>query len=127
MYKPAGHTSVAPYLIVDDANVTLDFVRRVFDAEPSFVHRNPKNDIVHAEFRIDDTVVMVGQMAGGPNANVHVYVPDVDQSFRRAIEAGGVAAQDVMEKGDGDRRGGVRDPSGTTWWLATMISDTRPR
>lgn len=127
MYKPAGYTSVSPYLIVDDANVTLDFVKRVFDAEPSFMHRNEKGGIVHAEFRVDDTIVMVGQSAGGPDVNIHVYVPDVDQSFRRAVEAGGSVVQEIMEKGDGDRRGGVRDPSGTTWWLATMIKDPRLR
>lgn len=120
-YKPEGHTSVAPYLIVDDAENTLAFVQAVFDSEPIFVVRGPGGGIVHAEFRIDDTVVMCGESRGAPSANVHVYLPDVDDAFARALEAGGTMAQGVAEKGDGDRRGGVTDPSGTTWWLSTQI------
>lgn len=123
MYKPAGHNSVSPYLIVDDATVTLGFVKRVFGSEPTLVHRRGDGAIAHAEFRIDDTVVMVGQSPNGPDINVHVYVPDVDASFRLAVEAGGAVVQEVAEKGDGDRRGGVRDPSGTTWWLATTVAE----
>lgn len=123
-YKPAGFTSVAPYLIVADAAATLDFIERVFGAAPGFVHRDDAGEIVHAEVRIDDTVVMCGQAATAQPAHVHVYVPDADAAVQRAIDAGATMVQAVGEKGDGDRRGGVADPSGTTWWLATM---TKPR
>lgn len=121
-YKPEGHTSVSPYLIVDNAEKTLAFVRAVFGSEAIFVHRDSGGRTVHVEFRIDDTVVMCGESPGGPAANVHVYVPDVDGAFARAVEAGGSVAQEVSEQGDGDRRGGVTDPSGTTWWLSTQIT-----
>lgn len=60
-------------------------------------------------------------MEGGPDTHVHVYVPDVDAAFRRAIEAGGTVVQEPMEKGDGDRRGGISDPGGTIWWLSTQL------
>lgn len=118
-YKPDGHTSVSPYVIVDDAQGALDFIEAVFDVEPLLIHRQDDGTIMHAEARIDDSVVMVGQMTDAPDAHVHVYVPDVDATFARAIEAGGSAIQKVETKPDGDRRGGVRDPQGTTWWLAT--------
>jgi len=118
-YKPAGHPSVSPYLVVDDAEAALEFIRRVFGAEPSLVHRTDAGAIGHAEVRIDDSVVMLGQMAGGPKAHLHVYVADVDATFQRAVEAGGQVVQAVMEKGDGDRRGSIADACGTTWWLAT--------
>ncbi|MFT3974589.1 MAG: VOC family protein [Amaricoccus sp.] len=120
-YKPEGHTSVAPYLIVPDAEATLAFVRAVFAAEPIFLKRADDGTIQHAEVRIDDTVVMCGQYPGVPPAHVHVYLPDVDAAFARAIDAGGTVEQPVAEKGDGDRRGGVADPNGTVWWLATEI------
>jgi len=121
-YKPEGHTSVAPYLIVPDAEATLAFVRAVFGAEPIFLVRNDDGAIMHAEFRIDDTVVMCGQSRGVPPSHVHVYLPDVDAAFDRALAAGGKVEQEIAEKGDGDRRGGVADPNGTVWWLSTQIS-----
>lgn len=121
MYKPTDYTSLAPYLIVDDASATLAFVHRVFGADPLFVHRDDHGRIAHAEVRIDDTVLMLGQMPDGPDAHLHVYVPDVDASFALALAAGGQSVQAPEEKGDGDRRGGVRAPDGTTWWLSTAL------
>lgn len=116
-YKPAGYTSVAPYLIVDDAEVTLAFVTSVFSAEQLRVTRTADGRIAHAEARINDTVVMVGQMPDGPDAHVHVYTADADAAMARALAAGGVLVEPVTLKDDGDRRGGVRDGNGTTWWL----------
>lgn len=125
-YKPAGYTSAAPYLIVADAEALLGFLRAVFGAEPRFLHRRDDGSIAHAEVRIDDTVVMCGQAEGVPPAHVHVYLADVDAAFARALAAGGSEVQPVAEKGDGDRRGGVADPSGTVWWLSTQISPRNP-
>lgn len=120
MYKPAGHSSLSPYLIVEDAQVTLDFIKAVFGADPEMVHHMPDGSIGHAEVRIDDTILMVGQMQGGATgAHIHVYVPDVDASFEKARAAGGKVVQEPVKKDDPDRRGGVTDPSGITWWLAT--------
>ncbi|MGB3337232.1 MAG: VOC family protein [Devosia sp.] len=120
MYKPAGHNSLSPYLIVDDAQVTLDFIKAVFGVEPEMIHRTGDGGIGHAEIRIDDTIVMVGQMPGGATgAHVHVYVPDVDDSFARARDAGGKVVQEPVQKADPDKRGGITDKSGITWWLAT--------
>lgn len=123
MYKPAGHTSVSPYLLVDNCEAALAFIRRVFGVDPLFIHRDDGGAIAHAEVRIDDTVVMMGQMPAGPDAHVHVYVADVDEVFARAVDSGGTVVQPPMEKGDGDRRGGVADPTGTTWWLSTTLKE----
>lgn len=121
MYKPDGYTSVSPYLILDDCEAALAFIKSVFGSDPLFIFRGDGDAIAHAEVRIDDTVVMMGQMSGGPGAHVHVYVPDVDAVFAKAVAAGGQVVQPLMEKGDGDRRGGVADPTGTTWWLSTQM------
>lgn len=116
-YKPDGYTSAAPYLIVADAAATLDFTATVFGAEALRVIRGDDGALKHAELRIDDTVVMVGQMGGGPAAHVHVDVDDPDAAFGRALAAGATPVQAVAVQDDGDRRGGVRDANGTTWWL----------
>lgn len=121
-YKPKGYNSLSPYLIVADAQAALAFIRAVFGAEPLFIHRRDDGGIAHVEVRIDDTVLMLGQSEGGTPAHLHVYVPDVDAYYARALAAGGAAVQAPMEKGDGDRRGGVADPSGTIWWFSTQIT-----
>lgn len=117
-YKPEGYTSVAPYLIVADAEATLAFLKAVFGCDPLRIHRRESGEVMHAEVCIDDTVVMLGQMPDGPAAHVHVYVKDVDAAFERACQARGTVVQPLERKDDGDRRGGVCDSNGTTWWLA---------
>ncbi|MCI5075204.1 VOC family protein [Oricola sp.] len=117
-YKPTGYTSAAPYLIVPDARKTLDFLKAVFGAEDLRLHRRDDGSVMHAEARIDDTVVMMGEMADGPKTNVHVYCADVEEAFQRALEAGGTVVQPLELKPDGDRRGGIDDGNNTVWWLA---------
>lgn len=119
-YKPEGYTSLAPYLLVESAERTLAFLSEVFGAQRLRVMRRDDGAIAHAEARVDDTVVMMGEMAGAPPANVHVYVADVDAAFARALRAGGVSVEDPADRDDGDRRGGVRDADGTVWWIATQ-------
>jgi PhnB protein len=125
-HKPQGYTSVAPYLVVAGAQRVLDFVKQVFGAVPLRRFDMPDGTVMHAEVRIDDTVVMLGD--AGPEwppipAFLHVYVPDVDAVYGRALEAGGVSVQVPVQKpGDPDKRGGVKDPAGNTWWISTQVA-----
>ena len=123
-HKPAGYNSVSPYLIVAGAAGTIDFLARVFGAEELRRFADAEGRVVHAEVRIDDTVVMIadGVEAWPPVAShVHVYVPDVDAAYRRALDAGAESVQEPVKKEDEDRRGGVKDAGGTTWWIATRV------
>lgn len=123
-YKPSGYPSVAPYLIVDGAAATIDFLIGALDAVSIRQFAAPDGRIMHAEVRIDDTVVMVADSAPGwpaMAAHVHVYVKDVDTTYRRALAAGATSVQEPVKKEDEDKRGGVRDSGGTTWWIATRI------
>ena len=54
-------------------------------------------------------------------SHVHVYVPDVDATYRRALDAGAVSVQAPVKKDDADKRGGVKDSGGTTWWIASKV------
>ena len=123
-YKPDGYTSVSPYLIVDGASATIDFLRRVFAADEIRRFADPAGKVMHAEVRIDDTVVMIADGADGwppVPSHVHVYVRDVDETYRRALEAGATSVQEPVKKEDPDKRGGVKDAGGTTWWIGTKI------
>ncbi len=107
-HKPEDYSTVSPYLVVDGAAATIDFLTEVFDAVE--LRRFPDEDgrLMHAEVRIDDTVVMladsVEEWPPFPS-HVHVYVRDVDATYRRALEAG-VGPGAGPEGGRGPARGG---------------------
>ncbi len=123
-WRPDGYTQLSPYLVVEGADRLLAFLERVFGADALRRFEDDDGGIVHAEARIGDTVIMVADAVEGwppVSAHVHVYVPDADAVYAAALEAGAESLQTpVRRNGDPDRRGGFRDPSGTTWWVATQ-------
>lgn len=123
-YKPEGYTSVAPYLLVNGAAATVDFLVAVFDAERLRTVPGEDGRLRHAEVRIDDTVLMLADAVEGWEAvptHVHIYVPDVDATYQRALEAGAISVQEPVQKDDEDKRGGFTDAGGTTWWVGTQV------
>lgn len=123
-YKPEGYNSASPYLIVDGADRTIQFLKEVFGAVE--LRRFPADNgkLMHAEVRIDDSVVMLADPAPSwpaMTSHVHVYVSDVDGVYRRALQAGAVSVQEPVKKEDEDKRGGVKDAGGTTWWISTRV------
>jgi len=123
-YKPGDSSTVSPYLIVDGANKTIEFLKEVFGAVEVRRYPAAEGKLRHAEVRIDDSVVMIADGAPGwppIHAHVHIYVPDVDATYRRSLDAGAVSVQESVKKEDEDKRGGVKDAGGTTWWIATKM------
>jgi PhnB protein len=121
-YKPEGYSTVSPYLIVDGAARTIDFLAKVFGAVTLREVPGNTGRLLHAEVRIDDTVIMLTDGAEGwppTPSHVHVYVADVDDTYDRALAAGATSVQEPMKQGDENKRGGVKDLGGTTWWIAT--------
>lgn len=95
----------------------------MFDAERLRTVPGDNGRLRHAEVRIDDTVLMLADAVEGWDAvpaHVHIYVPDVDDTYRRALEAGATGVQEPVRKDDEDKRGGFRDAGGTTWWVGTQ-------
>lgn len=123
-YKPDGYNSASPYLIVNDAEAAIEFLKHVFSGTELRRHDRPDGRIAHAEVRIDDTVIMLGEAVDGWPAQpsqIHVYVADVDAAYQRALEAGAESIQAPEKRDDPDRRSGVKDPEGNSWWIATMV------
>ncbi|WP_133501704.1 VOC family protein [Cognatilysobacter terrigena] len=119
-HRPAGHPAVAPYLVVRDAAAQIAFLVDVFGAVERLRHATPEGGIRHAEVAIEESVVMVGERADAAFANsLHVYVPDVDAVYARAIAAGATGLAAPRDLPYGDRSAGVGDPQGTVWWLGT--------
>jgi len=123
---PEGYHSVTPYLTVDDPGKLIDFLKQSFSAEETVRMERPDGSIGHAEVRIGDSVVMIGGASEQWNAmpgGIYLYVDDVDAACGRAIEAGAESVQEVTDQFYGDRQGGVRDPLGNVWWIATHVED----
>ena len=124
-YKPTDYNTVSPYLVVDGAAATIDFLVQVFGATEVRRFSDDAGRVIHAEVRLDDTIIMVADPVppGWPAVacHVHVYVPDVDQTYRQALAAGATSVQEPVKKDDADKRGGVMDAGGTTWWIATKV------
>lgn len=122
-HKPEGYPALSPYLIVPDAQAVIDFLATTFGATTLRRFDREDGSVMHAELRIDDSVVMLGQPEEGMSlapCHVHVYVPDVDATYAKALDNGAASVQPPTKADDPDRRGGVRGPGGNTWWISTQ-------
>lgn len=127
--RPDGFHTVTPYLVVDGAARVIDFATAAFDAQEVLRLDAPGGRIGHAELRIGDSLVMLGDAHGEHQpmqAMLHLYVDDVDATYQRALAAGATAVQAPVDQFYGDRSGGVRDACGNLWWIATHIEDVPP-
>ncbi|HTS66105.1 MAG TPA: VOC family protein [Candidatus Acidoferrales bacterium] len=123
---PEGYHTVTPYLVVERAAETIEFMKRAFGAKLLFQTTKPDGSIGHSELRIGDSMVMLGsagdQWRAMP-AMIYLYVEDVDAVYSKAIEAGAEAIMPLKDQYYGDRSGGVKDVSGNYWWIATHKED----
>jgi uncharacterized glyoxalase superfamily protein PhnB len=123
-YKPEGHNAVSPYLLVASVGAQLRFLEAAFGAATLRVTELPDGTVKHAEVRIDDSVVMMGERPDGRGpmpCSTHVYVPDVDATYRAALDAGAMPVSEPKDQPYGDRTAGVRDPEGNIWWVGARI------
>lgn len=123
---PDGFHALTPYLIVPGAGRLIEFLKRAFGAEEVFRSDRPDGTIGHAQVKIGDSMLEMGE-AGGQwqptPCSLHLYVPDSDATYRRALEAGATSLSEPVEKFYGDREAAVRDPSGNQWFIATHVED----
>ncbi len=116
---------VEPYLPVKGATRLLDFLQRAFAAEEISRHTRPDGTVAHAEVRIGDSIVGIGdstELKPAPTA-LHLYVPDADALYERALRAGATSTQEPADQHYGDREAGVQDPFGNQWYIATHKGD----
>lgn len=107
----------------------MDFLKRVFGAEEKYLMRGPEGIIMHGEVRIGESVIMLAdacEKAIPRPAMLHVYVPDVDAAYQRALEAGAVSEREPADQFYGDRSAGVTDFFGNSWNMATPVEDITP-
>jgi PhnB protein len=128
---PDGYHSVTPYLTVQGAAKVIEFLKQAFGAEiASEPFKRPDGTIMHAEVKIADSRVMISEeseMAKATPSTLYLYVPNVDSVYQQAVKAGGKKIMEPTDMFYGDRSGGVKDPSGNSWMIATHKEDVAPQ
>jgi PhnB protein len=127
---PEGFHTVTPYLVVDGAEKVIRFAKEAFGAEAVFEPMiGPDGKIMHAELKIGDSIVMISDASERAKATsdmLYVYVPNVDAVYQKALKAGATPEMEPSDQFYGDRSGGVRDPAGNRWHIATHVEDVSP-
>jgi PhnB protein len=130
---PEGLHAVTPSMIVRDAPKALEFYKNAFGAEVRGVSKGPDGKIMHAQFRVGDSTIMLadempqyGSLSplspgGGNSMSLYLYVEDADAVFQRAVDAGAKPVMPVADMFWGDRFGQVMDPFGYRWSIATRV------
>jgi uncharacterized glyoxalase superfamily protein PhnB len=127
---PDGFHTVTPYLIVDGAENTINFMQNALgakhDHEPT---KRPDGKIMHATLKVGNSMVMVSDSSEHAKASpvmLYLYVPDVDAAYQKALKAGATSVMEPADQFYGDRSGGVKDTAGNSWFFGTHIEDVAP-
>jgi PhnB protein len=129
--RPEGYHSVTPYLVVPDAKELIVFLKRVLGATELYPPMlTPDGRVAHAELRVGDSPVMMGEASDEWRpmpAMLYVYVDEpVDTVFQRALGAGATKVREPADQFYGDRNATFRDPSGNVWSVAQHVEDVPP-
>ena len=123
---PDRYHSITPYLTVSDLSRLVQFAKDAFDAEQIEAVTDAAGNLRHAEVKIGDSMVMMGQAReewkARPGA-LYLYVEDTHAVYKRAIDAGGKSLMEPAKQFYGDINAGVEDPVGNYWWIATHVED----
>jgi PhnB protein len=134
---PEGYHTVIPSLTVDNASKAIDFYKKAFGAKERLRMPMPDGRVAHAELEIGDSVLMLSDPfeqattkppkdVGGTTVSIFLYVEDIDELYKQAIDAGAKGLQEPEDMFWGDRFGSVTDPFGHHWSMATHKEDLSP-
>ena len=134
---PDGYHTATPYLVIDGAAAAIEYYKAAFDATELLRMADPFGRIGHAEIKIGNSPIMLAdehpeigargpKSIGGCPISIMLYVDDVDAVVERAVAAGGKLTRPVEDQFYGDRTGGVEDPFGYSWYVATHVEDIDP-
>jgi PhnB protein len=134
---PEGYHTLSPYLTVRDASDALEFYKKAFGATELCRLKMPDGKMAHGEFKIGDSIFMISdenpgcgstspEALGGSPVTLHLYVTDADATFADTIKAGAKETMPLENQFWGDRMGGVVDPFGHNWLIATHVEDVDP-
>ena len=126
---PRGFHTITPYLHATPEAKLLDFLKDAFGAEENMRVPRPDGTIMHAQVRIGDSILEMGEvpldMPSPKGTPLRHYVHNVDESYRRALDAGGESLYEPVDQSYGDREAAVKDPAGNYWFFARPVQGDR--
>ncbi len=137
-YVPREYKTINFTLIVKDADKAMRFYNSAFRAEVVMKMVDPSGKMIHAELRIDDTIIFLSEenneaqnfcpsSVGSTGVVLQIYTGDAEGMFEAALSAGATEVYPIKEQFYGDRSGRVKDPFGHQWIIATHIEDVPPK
>lgn len=132
---PQGYATVTPSITLNDAARGIEFYKKALGATERMSMKGPEGKIMHAELLIGNSIVMVcgevmnmrsAKTLGGSPISFYLYVENSDEAFKHAISAGGKEIYPIRDEFWGDRVGGIEDPFGYKWSLATHTKELSP-
>ena len=120
-----GLRTISPFIVVPNAPALIEFLKRTFDAEETSRHpHGPDGFVAGVKIGDSDLLLMGGESLRGHEriGAFHVFVPDCDATYRRAIEAGGISMGEPADRPYGERSGFVKDAAGNYWYIATRLA-----
>ena len=125
MPVPVQHNRLMPYLIVKDAAQFIGFMEQVFSATKQAIVPRAEGSIMHGELRIADSVIMFADAThdiGPKPAGIFIYVDNVEEAYRKALEHGAVSTMEPQQQPYGYTCG-FRDPFGNDWWPVAIPAE----
>lgn len=135
---PEAVPVITPHLIVKDCASAIEFYAAALGTVELYRVNTPDgrriwfSELLLGESRFFLVDEFPEQQAfspttlGGTPVALHVYVPDVDAAWSRALAAGMKVEIPLANFFWGERYGSLRDPFGHHWALATRIEDLAP-
>ena len=131
---PEGNHTITAALIVRDGKKAIEFYKTAFDAKLLNVMNGPDGSVMHAELKIGDTKIYLGEehpdmgarsplALGGSPVSLNIYTEDCDAMFKKAVAAGATVKMPLDNMFWGDRYGKLTDPFGHEWGIATHVED----
>jgi uncharacterized glyoxalase superfamily protein PhnB len=118
---PPNMRAVTPYIVASGALELLGFLKAAFGAEPMEMFKRPDGTLMHGAVTIGDSVIELGDNPGVPPSAFYLFVPDADAVYDRALRAGAISLSAPANQPYGHRSGGVKDPWGNTWYIASEL------
>ncbi|HWP00083.1 MAG TPA: VOC family protein [Methylococcus sp.] len=123
---PDGFHTVTPFLVAQGVPALIEFLKAGLGAVELFRVRDAEGRVMHAQVRIGDSVVMMGEAMEDCQpvpAQLYLYVTDTDATYRTALAAGGLSLMEPADQFWGDRMAAIKDPAGNRWLIATHVAD----
>jgi PhnB protein len=125
-YIPEGLHTVTPFLTFQGVGKLIEFLKAAFGAVELQRHEEPNGRIAYATVRIGDSIIEMNEARDQWTPmpmSLHLYVPDTDALYERAIAAGATSVRPPADQPYGDRAAGVADAFGNQWFIATHLRD----